>query len=109
MQRFGRDRDRRMSYQKKGPEKIDLLLGNFLSERGYLTICKEYDVASKWNDIAGQRIANVTECSRVEDGVLYVKVLSAPWRQEISYFKQQLIEKIRTDYGCTTIRDIVFC
>ena len=51
----------------KPPEKIDSILSDILSERGYLTICKEYDVVSRWKEVVGERISSVTECIRVEN------------------------------------------
>ena len=92
----------------KQPLKIGSVLQAFLKEKGYATICKEWEVVSKWNCIAGERIAGVTKCERVEDGVLYVKAKSAPWRQELAHFKEQLKESIRKETGCVSIKDIVF-
>jgi predicted nucleic acid-binding Zn ribbon protein len=91
------------------PEKIGLVLGDFLSERGYLNVCKEYDVMAKWNDIVGEKLFSVTKCDRVDNGILYVKVTSAPWRQEIAFLKQEILSRIKKEVGCTTIKEIVFC
>lgn len=93
----------------KPPEKIDSILSDILSERGYLTICKEYDVVSRWKEVVGERISSVTECIRVENGILYVKVFSAAWRQEIVFLKKQILTQIKNTTNCTTITDIVFC
>jgi predicted nucleic acid-binding Zn ribbon protein len=95
--------------RRKDPEKIGSIVENILAERGYLTICKEYEVVEAWPRIAGERLARVTECRNVENGILYVKVFTASWRQEITYFKRQLIKRIHEETGCTSIREIVFC
>lgn len=93
---------------RKGPEKIGSLLEDLLQERGYATICKEYDVVARWKELMGDRIAEVTECTRVEDGTLYIKVSSAAWRQELVYLKAQLLDIVLKKTGCATIRDFVF-
>ncbi len=90
------------------PEKIGSIVDSLLGERGYLVICKELGVVRAWSSIVGERLAQVTECTRTEQGTLFVRVNSAAWRQEISYMKQLLLSKIRTETGCTTIKDIVF-
>lgn len=90
------------------PEKIGLVLGNFLSDKGYLNVCKEYDAIAKWNTVVGEKISSVTKCDRVNDGILYVKVTSAPWRQEIVFLKQEILSRLKKEAGCTTIKDIVF-
>ncbi|HUI91229.1 MAG TPA: DUF721 domain-containing protein [Chitinivibrionales bacterium] len=90
------------------PEKIGDIVEAVLSERGYLTPCREWGVVRRWPELVGKKVASVTECSRVENGVLFVRVASAPWRQEISFVKQHLLDSIKKETPCTTIRDIVF-
>lgn len=93
---------------RKSPEKIGNLIDSILSERGYLSVCKEWDVVAKWKDLVGEKIASVTECTRMEDGRLYVKVSSASWRNEISFLKPEIIKKIKKETDCSTLNDIVF-
>lgn len=93
---------------KNLPEKIGTVVESLLSERGLLVQCKELSVVTAWASLVGDQLACVTECTRVERGVLFVRVTSAAWRQEISFMKQLLLSKIRTETGCRTIKDIVF-
>jgi predicted nucleic acid-binding Zn ribbon protein len=90
------------------PEKLGSVVATVLAERGYLSVCREYDVMRSWRGIVGDRVAAATECTNVENGTLYVRVTSAAWRQEISYLKQEILASIRQKTSCTTIRDIVF-
>lgn len=90
------------------PKRIDSIVGNILSERGYFNACKEYDVVSKWKEIVGDKISEVTECSRVENGTLYVRVLSSCWRQELIYLKEKIIKEIKDNTKCLSINEIVF-
>jgi len=94
--------------RKDPPQKISSLVDALLSESGYATICKEYGVVHQWPGIVDARFAEVTRAERVENGILYVKVLSAPWRQEAIYRKEKLLESIRKEHGCPTLKDIVF-
>ena len=93
---------------KKGPEKVGAILDTLLAETGYKTICTEYDVVRKWTAIVGERFAEVTRCDRIENGVLYVKVNTAPWRQEAVYLKEKILENAHRETGCKTIKDIIF-
>lgn len=90
------------------PERIGSIVDAILAERGYLSPVREWGVVSKWPKIVGAKLASVTECSRVENGVLYVRVSSSPWRQEMSFMKRHILENIRKVTPCTTINDIVF-
>lgn len=92
----------------RSPEKIGGLIDSILSEKGYLTACKEWDVVAKWNQIVGEKIASVTECTQMENGRLYVKVFSSSWRNEIVYLKDEIIKKIKKDTDCTSLIDIIF-
>jgi predicted nucleic acid-binding Zn ribbon protein len=92
----------------RAPETIGSIIETMLGQRGYLSACRELDVVRSWPALVGERIAAVTECSRVDSGVLYVRVSSASWRQEISYIKHHILETIRKKTPCNSIRDIVF-
>lgn len=88
------------------PQNIGSILESLLADRGYLTVCRENQVVVKWPQIVGDEVARVARCDRVENGLLYVRVESAPWRQELSYMKVMILDKIRLE--CATINDIVF-
>lgn len=94
--------------KRNQPKKIDSIVGDILSKRGYLNICKEYDVIAQWKDIVGEKISEVTICSRVENGVLYVQVNSSAWRQELVYLKAKILHQIKENTNCISIKDIVF-
>jgi len=89
------------------PEKIGSIIDAVLAERGYLAICREYDVVRQWPQIVGERVAAAAQCTSAEAGVLFVRVASAAWRHEISYLKQEILSHIHEKTSCTTIHDIV--
>lgn len=93
---------------RRAPETIGSIIEANLRELGYLSSCRELDVVRRWPKIVGGKIAGVTQCSRVDNGVLYVRVASASWRQEMSYIKPHILETIRKETPCTSIRDVVF-
>jgi len=88
------------------PERIGAVLESFLAERGYLNACREIEIQHQWPQIVGERIAAVAQCMRIEEGVVHVRVDSAPWRQELAYLKTTLVAEMRK--RCPTIKDIVF-
>jgi predicted nucleic acid-binding Zn ribbon protein len=94
--------------KNREPEKLGSILESVLSSGGYFSVCKDYEVLQAWPAIVGEQLAEVTSCTRVEEGVLYVRVPAAPWRQEISYMKQIILRKIRSQFRKASIKDIVF-
>ena len=79
-----------------------------LAERGYLSVCKEYGIVRQWPTIAPEKLAGESRCERISDGILYVRVSSASWRQEATYLKENILQRIHHEFGCPTIKDIVF-
>ena len=90
------------------PEKIGGIIDSVLCDSGYLKPYREFDVMNRWAELVGEKLAAVSECSRVDNGILYVRVSSAPWRQEIVFIKKYILDTIRKETPCTSIRDIVF-
>lgn len=90
------------------PEPVGIILDQVLSERGYLTVCREYGIVRKWPAIAPEKLAAVSTCERIDQGILYVRVSSAAWRQEAVYLKEKILHRIQHEEGCPTIKDIVF-
>ena len=94
--------------KKKKPQKLGDIIRTVLSERGYLKQCLEAEIINRWPDLVGERIADVTECRDVKSGVIYVKVSSSSWRNEISFLKKEIMDKIKKETRCKTIKDITF-
>jgi hypothetical protein len=97
-----------MSAQKEDPKHIGVLLQEVLSEKGYLTVCKEYSIQHKWPLVVGKEFAKYSSCERIDSGIVYVKVASAPWRQEAAYLKENILQRIHKEFECFTIKDIIF-
>jgi hypothetical protein len=98
-----------MVFKKNEPfQPIGTILEEVLSKQGYLTVCKEYAIVHKWPSIVPANLAKVSVCERIENGILYVKVSTAPWRQEALYLKERILQRIQKEEGCPTIKDIVF-
>lgn len=90
------------------PEKLYSILNSFLSSKGYLASCREYSVISQWKEIVGESVAAISSCENVDNGILYVKVSSSAWRQELSFLKKDILHKIGSHTDCRSITDIVF-
>jgi predicted nucleic acid-binding Zn ribbon protein len=90
------------------PSSLGDILGTFFKDKGYDVGLKEWEVVERWAAVVGPRVAEVTVCEKAEGGVLYIKVKSAAWRQDLTYMKDDIKESIIRNIGCGTIKDIVF-
>jgi len=91
---------------KSSLERLDGLLDGFLRERGLYQITQQQQVKELWPELVGEKIAAVTRCDDVEDGVLFVAVSSAAWRHELLYVKGSLLQQVQKK--CSSIKNIVF-
>lgn len=63
---------------------------------------------SRWVEIVGERIAQISEAERIENGVLIVKVSSPVWRNELVFMKSNLINSVNEALAKTVVKDIKF-
>lgn len=69
----------------------------------------EYLAMNKWEKVVGETLSQHTKPAYVKDGILYVYVDSSVWVQELSLFKNNLIEKLNDSVALpNVIKDIVF-
>ena len=68
----------------------------------------EYNVIEAWPAVVGERIAAVASAERIDNGVLFVKVSTAPWRAELSMQRQEILKKVNTLAGKTMVKEIRF-
>ncbi len=90
------------------PKLIRTSLDRTISSLGLSRKIDEYTAVDIWPMIVGKRIANVAVAERIHEGRLYVHVARAPWRNELVFFKKEIIDKINTTIGKDIVKDIVF-
>ena len=81
---------------------------SLVRELGIAPKMAQYDVIAAWPDVVGPQLARVTDPERMENGILYVAVMTAPWRAELAMKRLDLIEKLNTRIGTRVLNDIRF-
>lgn len=66
----------------------------------------QLDVTAAWDEVAGPMVARHTTGIRLRRGRLLLRFDSAPLRQEISYGKEMLVERINAHLGREVVREI---
>ena len=94
--------------KKNVPQKLGTIIESVLTKQGYYKQFNEMKIMTNWHVIVGERIAQVTTCTDIKDGVVFVLVKNSSWRQELSYIKKEILAKIYSETQCTTIKDIRF-
>jgi predicted nucleic acid-binding Zn ribbon protein len=82
------------------PVTIAPVIDNVISNLGLKKRYSGWQIVSKWPEIVGERIAGAAKADRFEEGILFVKVKDASWRQELSMQTDHLMEEIhKSPYG----------
>ena len=81
------------------PSTIGDLIRGRLATLGLARKIKEASVTVSWPELVGPEIAAHTRVIKLEAGKLLVAVDEPTWRQELSYQKQMIREKINSSLG----------
>jgi hypothetical protein len=76
-------------------ELVDSLLGN--SQHG--PEARKHRVITEWRTLVGDRIAKRTSPDRFDEGLLWVRVANSAWMHQLSFIKDDLLERINTGLG----------
>lgn len=91
------------------PRSIGNLLGLVIDELGIQRRLDETRAAEAWPEVAGSAIGGATTSVWMRSGVLYVKVRSAVWRQELHLNREAWRERINRHLGSDLVREVRFC
>lgn len=69
---------------------------------------EQYKIFDVWNEVVGQQVAKVAQPERLQNGILIVNVNNAPWRNELTFRKREILEKIHERTNSDSITDIKF-
>jgi len=78
--------------QKPGPATLADALASFLRQKGLTRRVEQAGIVEDWASLVGPQIAAVTEPESVTpDGVLRVRVATAPWATELSLMSPRIL------------------
>ncbi|MBA2626635.1 MAG: DUF721 domain-containing protein [Gemmatimonadales bacterium] len=77
---------------KRAPSSIADALASFLKQKGLTKRVQQAGIVGEWAALVGPQIAAVTEPEAVTpDGVLRVRVATAPWATELSLMSPKIL------------------
>ncbi len=92
------------------PSAIGDLIRGRIAALGLSRKIKEAGVAVEWPELVGPEIAAHTRVIKLDHGRLFVSVDEPAWRQELTFQKQSIREKINASLGEgeRLVEDIMF-
>jgi len=77
-------------------------------ETGFTRSIKICGLLGLWEKVAGERVGKQTEAIKITNKILYVATSSSTWAQELSFLKNEFIDKFNKEAGKEVIKDIKF-
>ena len=100
-----------MRERKREPDQLrptSEILAGVMTSLGLEGRLREREALVHWPEIVGEEIASRSDALRIRDGVLYVRVRSAAWSQEMHFLKGKILEGYEKRLGAGLVRDIRF-
>lgn len=69
---------------------------------------KEYGLWKSWDRMVGQNVSRHCQPDRLKDGILFLKVSSSVWMQQLQFMKSIIIVKVNGYMGDNSVRDVRF-
>lgn len=89
-------------------ETLDTLIGEFLRQEGLESPLNQYRLVDSWPKVVGPTIARYTGEVFIKSQTLFVKVKSAPLRNDLMMGRTNLVRQLNQHIGAQVITDIVF-
>lgn len=70
---------------------------------------EKVQVQEAWHKVMGKSISNNTTDIYLDRTTLYVKISSAPLRQELDYGKEKILEMINAELEKELVKKVVLC
>jgi len=90
------------------PKELNSILQKAIQSLGLAHGIAQGKVLNEWNTIVGEHIANVTKAERFDKDTLIVNVTSSAWRNELLFYKENILKKISSLVGENVVKDIKF-
>ena len=93
-----------MSNEEEKP--LKQLVDKMLRSYGLGDKLDEMSLVKSWEELVGKMIANHTKEIYFNKGILFVRLDSSTLRQELSYVKSDLIQRLNEKAGKVMVKDI---
>jgi hypothetical protein len=88
------------------PVSVSLLLDGAIAGTPLAQRLREGTIWNVWDKAVGEQIAQRAQPVAFRSGILTVIVDSPPWMQQLTFMKQQIVEKINTALGEELVQEM---
>lgn len=88
-------------------EHFGRIIQSYIHDLGIEKPILQHQAIIIWPQIVGDNISQVTEPLRLKDGKLFVRVNNDSWRNELVYYKSDIIGKLNRYLGQSIVEEII--
>jgi len=92
----------------RNPQRVGAVLEKTLKNMSLEGKLKEHEVLNVWNRVVGEYVSRHAQPDFVRNRILFVKVSSSPWMQQLSYMGKGIVEALNKRLGSHVIEEIRF-
>jgi len=84
------------------------LLSDYFKGSGFKEINETINLNKTWNKIVGKTISKNTEITRIKNGKIIIKTSNPIWRNELTFQKEDLLNRLKKEEPEINIKEIEF-
>lgn len=88
-------------------QSMDDVLKKLVRNLGIEAQLLENEALIHWPTVVGPNVAQNTRAERVKNGRLFVKAKNDVWKNELMFYKLDIIEKLNSKIGKPVVHDII--
>ncbi len=93
---------------RRNPQRVGAILQKTLREMSLDRKLKEHEIWNVWNNVVGEHVSRHAQPDFMKNKILFVKVSSSPWMQQLHYMGMGIVEALNKRLGTHIIEEIRF-
>ena len=93
---------------RKSPEKLNEVLARIIKVKGWEKKLAKTSILTSWEKLFPAPLSTEAKPLKIESGKLFLQVKNGVWKNELSYQKPQILQKLNQFSGSQTVTDIIF-
>ena len=87
---------------------IKNIISDYFKGSDYKEINETINLNKSWNKIVGKTISKNTEIAGIKNGKITIKTSNPIWRNELSFQKEDLLQRLKKEEPDINIKEIEF-
>jgi len=93
---------------RRNPQRVGSILEKTLKKMSLDRKLKEHEIWNVWDSVVGEQVSRHAQPDFMRNKILFVKVSSSPWMQQLYYMGKGIVEALNKSLGPHIIEEIRF-